>query len=78
MKNALLALIGFYRRFLSPVLGRNCRFHPTCSRYASDALRKHGVWAGGWLSLWRILRCNPWNPSRTLIDPVPDAFKWFD
>lgn len=66
----LLALIGFYRRFISPILGPRCRFTPTCSAYGLEAIQKHGPWKGGWLTLKRLLRCHPFTPCG--CDPVPD------
>ncbi|NHO31559.1 membrane protein insertion efficiency factor YidD [Acetobacter sp. LMG 1636] len=54
---------------LSPVTGPNCRFHPSCSCYGIDAVRKHGAMRGGWLTVKRILRCNPWSVGG--YDPVP-------
>ena len=66
----LLALIGFYRRFISPILGPRCRFTPTCSAYGLEAVQKHGPWKGGWLTLKRLLRCHPFTPCG--CDPVPD------
>lgn len=65
----LAALIDLYKRFVSPWLPPSCRFHPTCSEYARDALLIHGVFRGGWLGLRRISRCHPWNPGG--YDPVP-------
>ncbi|HEX8437213.1 membrane protein insertion efficiency factor YidD [Archangium sp.] len=66
----LLALpIRFYKRFLSPLLPPACRFHPTCSVYALEALQKHGALRGVRLTLWRLLRCQPLHPGG--IDPVP-------
>lgn len=59
-----------YRLFLSPWLGSNCRYHPTCSAYALEALKKHGALKGGWLAARRIARCHPWGKSG--IDNVPD------
>ena len=59
----LVALIQFYRRFVSPFTPPSCRFTPTCSRYAVDALRRYGVLRGGWLATWRVLRCNPFHPG---------------
>jgi putative membrane protein insertion efficiency factor len=59
-----------YRWTLSPVLGNNCRFEPSCSRYALDALRLHGGLKGSLLAAWRILRCNPWGGMG--YDPVPE------
>ncbi|MEQ3625820.1 MAG: membrane protein insertion efficiency factor YidD [Celeribacter sp.] len=60
-----------YRLFLSPWLGANCRYQPTCSAYALEALETHGAARGGWLALRRILRCHPWGGSGH--DPVPPA-----
>ena len=65
----LVLLIKFYQKAISPHLGSNCRYTPTCSAYALEALRKHGLFKGSWLSLRRILRCNPWGGSG--YDPVP-------
>jgi len=64
-------LIRFYQLAISPYLGRNCRFYPTCSSYAHEAVGTHGVIKGGWLALRRIGRCHPWHPGG--YDPVPDA-----
>lgn len=58
----------WYKRYLSPLLPQSCRFEPTCSEYAREALRKYGLWKGLLLSLWRVLRCNPY--SRGGYDPV--------
>ncbi len=66
----LLALINFYRRFISPVIGQRCRFVPSCSAYGLEAISKHGPWRGGWLTIRRLLRCHPWTPCG--FDPVPD------
>ncbi len=69
MKTVLIALLRFYRYAISPMLGRNCRFHPSCSEYAIDALQRHGVLRGGWLAAKRVGRCHPFNPGG--YDPVP-------
>jgi putative membrane protein insertion efficiency factor len=68
MKKILLLLIKFYRKFISPLTGPHCRFYPTCSQYALEAISKYGAIKGGWMSIKRICRCNPWNPGG--YDPV--------
>lgn len=65
----LLGLVWLYRYGISPMLGVNCRFEPSCSEYATEALRRHGGFKGGWLMLKRIGRCHPWGGSG--YDPVP-------
>ncbi len=65
-----LALIWLYRHNLSLFMGRSCRYAPTCSQYTEEAIRAYGLWAGGWIGLARILRCNPWGASG--FDPVPE------
>lgn len=66
----LLTLVGAYRRFISPLKPRpTCRFHPTCSAYAAEAVEKHGGLKGSWLSLRRILKCHPFHEGG--FDPVP-------
>jgi putative membrane protein insertion efficiency factor len=57
----LVGLVWLYRGMLGPFLGGHCRFTPTCSQYALDAIAKHGPWRGGWRALRRILRCHPWG-----------------
>ncbi len=68
MKKLLILLIRFYRKWISPMMGPHCRFYPTCSQYALEAITKYGALKGGWMSLKRICRCNPWNPGG--YDPV--------
>jgi putative membrane protein insertion efficiency factor len=65
----LLGLIRLYQLTLSPWLGRRCRYEPTCSHYAAEALRQHGVVRGAWLAAKRLGRCHPWG--RSGYDPVP-------
>ena len=69
----LIWLVKFYRFAISPWLGGNCRFQPTCSEYAIQALQTHGVLRGGWLAAKRIGRCNPWGGSG--YDPVPGTVR---
>lgn len=70
MKSVLIFLIRLYQTCLSPLKGYStCRYIPTCSQYAIDALKKYGAIKGTMLAVWRILRCNPW--SRGGYDPVP-------
>ncbi|MBC7769541.1 MAG: membrane protein insertion efficiency factor YidD [Phycisphaerales bacterium] len=69
----LLGLIQLYKWTLSPVIGRDCRYLPTCSSYAADAVRKHGAWAGSWLATARICRCHPWGGHGW--DPAPETVR---
>ena len=69
----LLGLVWIYRNAISPLVGANCRYQPTCSAYAEEALRSYGAFTGGWLALKRIGRCHPWGGSG--YDPVPDLKK---
>ena len=69
MKTLALALIQFYKRFISPVLPSACRFEPTCSVYTYQAIEKYGVLKGGWMGVKRISRCHPLHPGG--YDPVP-------
>jgi putative membrane protein insertion efficiency factor len=70
VKAVALALIRFYRRFLSPLKPPVCRFVPTCSEYALVAIERHGFWLGGWYALKRLLKCHPFHPGG--FDPVPE------
>jgi uncharacterized protein len=68
--NAMLrTLLRGYRYFISPMLGATCRFHPSCSQYAEQALEEHGLLRGGWLTARRLCRCGPWHSGG--YDPVP-------
>ena len=69
----LIGLVHVYRLVLSPILGVNCRFQPSCSAYTLEALQRHGAIRGGWLALCRILKCHPWGGSG--YDPVPRQLK---
>jgi len=68
MRRAPVAILRFYQRWISPMLGPACRFEPTCSAYAIDAIARHGLVRGSALSVWRLLRCHPFHPGG--IDPV--------
>ena len=70
MKRLLLGMIRFYQRYISPGLPRRCRYIPTCSQYAVQAIEKYGAARGGWLAIRRFLRCHPFS-RRNFYDPVP-------
>ncbi|PIG91462.1 membrane protein insertion efficiency factor YidD [Gloeocapsopsis sp. IPPAS B-1203] len=69
MKRLILFLIRGYRILISPLFPPTCRFHPTCSQYAMEAVERFGAWRGGILAVRRVLRCHPWHPGG--YDPVP-------
>ena len=70
MKTVLLFLIRFYQRWISPMMAPHCRFYPTCSSYAQEAITRHGAIKGGYLAIVRLLKCHPWHPGG--VDLVPD------
>ena len=74
-----IGLIRLYRLFLSPWLGRQCRYLPTCSSYTEEAIARYGLWAGSWIGLARLQRCGPFGASG--YDPVPEALpaaaRWY-
>ena len=70
MRALLIALIRIYQLFVSPLLGNHCRFYPSCSQYAREAIEQYGMLRGGWLAIRRLLRCHPWHPGG--VDPVPE------
>ena len=72
VRGLLIGSIRVYRLLLSPLLGQNCRYQPTCSAYALEAIEIHGVGRGAWMAFRRILRCHPWSGSGS--DPVPASF----
>ena len=72
MKKLLIGAIRLYRKTLSPLIGQQCRFEPSCSHYGEEAIAKHGALRGTILTVWRILRCGPW--SKGGYDPVPETF----
>jgi putative membrane protein insertion efficiency factor len=65
----MLLLIAFYKRAISPLLPRSCRFYPSCSTYAAEAIERHGAARGAWMAARRLLRCHPFHPGG--YDPVP-------
>jgi hypothetical protein len=70
VRAVLIALIRGYQWFVSPLLGNHCRFYPSCSEYAREAIERHGVLRGVWLAIRRVARCHPWHPGG--VDPVPE------
>mgnify|MGYP003599659980 FL=1 len=70
MRTILILFIRGYQLFISPLLGNHCRFYPSCSRYAQEAIERYGAFRGGWLAIRRVLRCHPWHPGGA--DPVPE------
>ena len=69
-----IGIIRLYQLTLSSIIGQSCRHQPTCSEYGYEAIARHGLAAGGWLTLWRVAKCNPLGTSG--YDPVPDKMKW--
>ena len=69
MRHVVTAALRGYRYLISPLLGPTCRFYPTCSSYAIEAIERHGITRGIWLTLRRLIRCNPWHPGG--VDMVP-------
>ena len=73
------ALVKAYRYTLSPLIGFRCRYLPTCSEYADQALERHGLWAGGWITTARLCRCHPWGGSGLdfVCDTLPKGARWY-
>jgi len=70
IQKILLSIIWLYRILLSPFLGNNCRYYPSCSAYAQESILRFGVLHGSWIAIKRILRCHPWHEGG--VDPVPN------
>jgi putative membrane protein insertion efficiency factor len=70
LRRVAIAPVSFYRRFISPALPRRCKYEPTCSAYAAQAIERYGILRGVALAAWRLLRCNPWSHGG--YDPVDD------
>ena len=73
MRIILIGFIKLYRLVLSPFIGQHCRFTPTCSEYAQEAINTHGSFKGSWLAIRRLSKCHPWHAGG--IDPVPENKK---
>lgn len=73
------AVVKAYRYTLSPLIGFHCRYLPTCSDYADQALDRYGLWAGGWMTLARLCRCHPWSNSGLdfVCEAVPEQARWY-
>jgi uncharacterized protein len=72
VRTLFIVPIRLYQLLISPVLGRRCRFYPSCSQYAAQAIEKHGVLRGGWLAARRLVRCHPGNPGGVDLVPEPE------
>jgi putative membrane protein insertion efficiency factor len=70
MRTILIGLLRLYRYLISPLLGNHCRYYPSCSEFAEQAVRIHGPARGGWLAVKRVCRCHPWHTGG--VDPVPE------
>jgi putative membrane protein insertion efficiency factor len=73
MRTVLIWIIRSYQLLVSPIVGNHCRFYPSCSQYAAEAIECHGPVRGGWLALKRLSRCHPWRAGG--VDPVPEVIK---
>ncbi len=78
-RNALRALVTAYRYTFSALIGFECRYLPTCSDYADQALARHGAWAGGWMTLARLCRCHPWGSSGLdfVCEEISPSARWY-
>ena len=73
IRRAMVGMIRLYQLGISPLLGPRCRFYPSCSRYAAEAIQTHGPIKGVWLGIRRLLRCHPWNPGGVDLVPPREA-----
>lgn len=74
LRELLLMLLRIYKRLISPLLGQRCRFYPSCSTYAAEAIARHGAARGSYMAVCRVARCHPGCEGG--IDPVPEKFTW--
>lgn len=77
MTRILIALLKVYRLVISPLYGQTCRYYPSCSAYALQAVEMHGSVRGLWLALRRLGRCHPWTPGGVDLVPSPGAYRWW-
>lgn len=77
MRRVVVAMINGWRLIVSPWYGQRCRYYPSCSSYAVDAVQVHGVVRGGWLALRRLGRCHPWTPGGVDLVPAPEVYRWW-
>ncbi len=77
MTAVLVALVRLYQRLISPLLPPSCRYYPSCSRYAVDALTEHGAVRGTWLAVRRLARCHPWTPGGVDRVPLRADYRWW-
>jgi putative membrane protein insertion efficiency factor len=77
MTRVLLVLLAFYQKVISPMFGPTCRYYPSCSAYAVEALRLHGATRGSWLAARRLGRCHPWAPGGVDHVPSRDSYRWW-
>jgi putative membrane protein insertion efficiency factor len=77
VRHALVLLLRAYRLLVSPLYGQTCRYYPSCSAYAIDAIETHGAVKGSWLALRRLGRCHPWTPGGVDLVPPRGSYRWW-
>lgn len=77
MKQILIAILRAYRLLVSPLYGQTCRYYPSCSAYALNAVEVHGAVRGPWLAVRRVVRCHPWTPGGVDLVPPPEGYRWW-